>query len=61
MKKWKFFAVAIFILWSALIISGFALSKSKDEVYRRLKQFTEIMEIVRKEYVEEVDYDRLIT
>ncbi len=60
MKKWKFFAVAIFILWSALIISGFALSKSKDEVYRRLKQFTEIMEIIRKEYVEEVDYDRLI-
>jgi len=60
MKKWKFFAVVIFILWSALIISGFALSKSKDEVYRRLKQFTEIMEIIRKEYVEEVDYDRLI-
>ncbi len=60
MKKWKFFAVVIFILWSAFIISGFALSKSKDEVYRRLKQFTEIMEIVRKEYVEEVDYDRLI-
>jgi len=60
MKKWKFFAVVIFIFWSAFIISGFALSKSKDEVYRRLKQFTEIMEIVRKEYVEEVDYDRLI-
>jgi len=60
MKKWKFFAFVIFILWSAFIISGFALSKSKDEVYRKLKQFTEIMEIVRKEYVEEIDYDRLI-
>jgi carboxyl-terminal processing protease len=60
MKKWKFWTLVIFVLWSALIISGFALSKSKDEVYRKLKQFTEIMEIVRKEYVEEVDYDRLI-
>lgn len=58
-KVWLFFSLllAAFFLLS---LDTFSATKGKDEVYRKLKLLTEIMEIVNREYVEEVDWDELL-
>ena len=60
MKRPRWILLPIALLLFGLILQALAASKAKDEVYRKLKLLTEIMEIVKKEYVEEVDYGKLL-
>lgn len=60
MRKKGWLILALLLAFVLLSLGTLSATKEKDEVYRKLKLLTEIMEIVGKEYVEEVDYNKLL-
>lgn len=60
-RRWVFLIMGLALAFGLAFFQVVATSGPKDEVYRKLKLLTEVMEIVRQEYVEEVSYDKLLT
>lgn len=60
-RRWTFLVMGVLLACGLAFFQVVATSGPKDEVYRKLKLLTEVMEIVRQEYVEEVSYDKLLT
>jgi len=59
MKLWLMIAFAVFFLTAGSVFNR-NLSASSDETYKSLKVFSDVLDIVEKNYVDEVDPKELI-